>query len=215
MKSIIQRRGLRFPDEFIVRHFFRLNQHTYQGRVLELGCGNGSNLECYDAYGHTITGIDISEELLANAYWNFEGRGTWISQDLSKGLPTLNDAFDTILMPSSMYYIPRESFIACLRDVTKHLAQETTFLIRMRTLADYRFGRGSEVERNGFRLTTTETGEEGLLNVFYTEHEICELLHLYLGATEFHTFHIQFESDRPGGGVILNSDVLISGIIRQ
>jgi SAM-dependent methyltransferase len=215
MKPLAERRGLRFPDEFLVRHFFRSNRHQLPGRVLELGCGNGSNLECYAAYGHSITGIDIAEQSLADARWNFEGQGEWIAQDLSKGLPTIDGVFNTILMPSSMYYIPRISFIACLQDLKKHLAPETVFFIRMRTLADYRFGRGLEVERNGFCLTTTETGEHGLLNVFYNEHEVYELLRLHLNINEVDVLHIQFESDRPGGGVIFNSDVLLSGIIRQ
>jgi SAM-dependent methyltransferase len=215
MKPIVERRGLRFPDETVVRHFFRSNGHTRPGRVLELGCGNGSNLECYTAFGHSITGVDISERSLEDARWNFEGQEEWIAHDLSKSFPILSGAFDTILMPSSMYYIPRASFIACLQGLSQYLSAEVAFLIRMRTLADYRFGRGAEVERNGYLLSTNETGEQGLLNVFYTEHEICELLRRYLGASDFHILHIQFESDRPGGGVIFNSDVIISGIIRR
>lgn len=215
MKSITERRGLRFPDEFLVRHFFRSNRHSRPGRVLELGCGNGSNLECYAAYGHLTTGVDISEASLADAHWNFEGEGDWIAHDLSNGLPPLNGAFDTILMPSSMYYIPRQSFIRCLQQLTKHLATEAAFFIRMRTLADYRFGRGLPVEHNGFQLNTIETGEKDLLNVFYGEYEICEILRLHLGVTEFNTLHVQFESERPGGGVIFNSDVLISGVVHR
>lgn len=215
MRPVIERRGLRFPDEFLVRHFFRFNRHMRPGRVLELGCGNGSNLECYALYGHSITGVDIAECALDDARWNFNDQGDWRAQDLSKGLPPLEGIFDTLLMPSSMYYIPRASFMTCLQDIKKHLAPETVFLIRMRTLADYRFGRGAEVERNGYLLSTNETGEQGLLNVFYTEYEICELLRLHLGASDFHVLHVQFESERPGGGVIFNSDVIISGIIRQ
>lgn len=215
MKPIFERRGLRFPDEFLVRHFFRSRRYQNPGHVLELGCGNGSNLECYKAFGYCVTGIDISQSALDDARWNFEGQGTWIAHDLGSGLPRLTTRFDTILMASSMYYIPRDSFIACLQALRLLVATETTFFIRMRTLSDYRFARGTEVERNGFRLATPETGEEGLLNVFYTEHELVDILRMHLGANETTTLRVQFESERPEGGTMLNSDVLAYGVIRR
>lgn len=215
MKPISERRGLRFPDEFLVRHFFRSRRHQNPGRVLELGCGNGSNLECYAAFGHRVTGVDISQSALDDACWNFEGEGTWMAYDLGLGLPRLTAPFDTVLMASSMYYIPRDSFITCLQAIRPLVSADATFFIRMRTLSDYRFARGIEVERNGFRLATPETGEDGLLNVFYSEHELVDILRSHLGAEDMKTLRVQFESERTGGGTVLNSDILAYGIIRR
>lgn len=215
MKPIASRKGLRYPDEFLVRHFFRNRLHESAGRVLELGCGNGSNLECYASFGYDVTGVDIAHDSLAAAEWNFDGSGHWVCQDLSAGLPALAGPFDVLLMPSSMYYIPRAAFVACLEQARSLLASSAHFFIRMRSLADYRFARGTEIERNGYRLQTPETGETGLLNVFYAEHEIVDILQRHLGASELTVLRVQFESERPGGGVIINSDVIAYGIIRR
>lgn len=37
-------RGLRFPDDYIVKMFFKEGLQHHPGKVLELGCGNGNNL---------------------------------------------------------------------------------------------------------------------------------------------------------------------------
>ena len=44
VRSIREFRGLKFPDEFLTRFFFKYGHDRRTGRVVELGCGNGNNL---------------------------------------------------------------------------------------------------------------------------------------------------------------------------
>ena len=49
--KITELRGLRFPDDYIVKMFFKEGLHRAPGRVLELGCGSGNNLSLFSAFG--------------------------------------------------------------------------------------------------------------------------------------------------------------------
>ena len=67
MLELASIRGLRFPDEFLIRFFYKRGHDHRTGRVLELGCGNAINLCLYDAYGWDVTGVDISAQAAADA----------------------------------------------------------------------------------------------------------------------------------------------------
>ena len=203
MQRLQDIRGLKYPDECLIRFFFKNALHTAPGRVLEAGCGNGCNLQLFREYGWETVGIDISADAICDAEANFAAdaapvRGSpasacpayaesafrFVRHDLRDGLPQdLAGPFDCLLFPSSLYYIPRALMIQVLCDAQRAARPGATFYLRMRTLADFRFGRGEAVEANGFRLTTETTGEHGALNVFYHEFELVDMLRKYLART--------------------------------
>jgi len=178
-----------------------------------LGCGNGNNLALYHAYGWEVVGIDINAHSLANAAFNFEGRGKFVQHDLSLGLPPVGGPFDVVLMPGSLYYISRSAFVRCLRELRPLFCGGALFYLRMRMLDDYRYGRGRQVEPHGFILDTPETGEAGCLNVFYCEEELRTLLQTHLGGPlqNLIVLHCRFDRVRAGRLVPHNSDVIIWG----
>ena len=133
MIKLTEIRGLKYPDEFITRYFFKKQFHKRCGRVLELGCGNGNNLMLFYQHKWDVVGIDINEEALADAEHNFRGidqkgsRWMLLPLDLAQGLSNrLFGPFDVILMPSVLYYIPRSAMIACLAQVFNLLSTDTT-----------------------------------------------------------------------------------------
>ena len=44
---ITEIKGLKFPDESLVRFFFKSGFEAVKESVLELGCGSGNNLRLY------------------------------------------------------------------------------------------------------------------------------------------------------------------------
>ncbi len=124
MIKLTEIRGLKYPDEFVTRYFFKEHFHQRRGRVLELGCGNGNNLMLFYQHGWDVVGIDINEKALADAEHNFRGSGEedtrWMFRqlDLGQGVPKIDGLFgrpfDVVLMPSVLYYIPRSAMIKCL-----------------------------------------------------------------------------------------------------
>ena len=222
-QSIVQRikdiRGLKYPEEYLIRFFFKHGLHNAPGKVLEAGCANGCNLRLFREYDWKTVGIDISGDALADGAANFAGMTgaesayRFIEHDLSKGLPQdINGPLDCVLFPSSLYYIPRVSAIQVLRDARKLVRPGAAFYLRMRTPRDYRFGRGEPAETNGFRLTTEVTGERGVLNVFYHEYELVDMLREHLGAEPALMKILQVDYQNIQNDVsVSNSDAIIWG----
>jgi SAM-dependent methyltransferase len=210
MLKLTDIRGLKFPDEFFVRYFYKRGHDRKTGRVLELGCGNGNNLALYDAYDWDVTGVDISRDALDAARHNLQGRGHFLHYDLAQGPLKLIGPFDVLLMPSSMYYIPREAFVSRLHESSQLMKAPADIYLRMRLLDDYRYGKGTSVERNGFRLTMTETGESGCLNIFYSADELIDLLKWALGVdpSKLIALHNRFGNVQ-SNMLVQNSEVII------
>lgn len=214
MQVLSKLRGMRFPDEYIVRMFFKEGLQHKPGRVLELGCGSGNNLLLFHEFGWQVVGVDISAESLADARHNLEGESeavTLLQADLAQGMPALTGEFDVIILPSFNYYVPRASFRERLADCNRLLRDGGLYYMRSRTCEDWRYGRGREVERNGFVLECTETGEKGLLNVFYKKDELIEMIETTIG--EIHDRQIlELMFENPQSGVtIRNNDIIIWG----
>jgi hypothetical protein len=114
-----------------------------------------------------------------------------------------------------MYYIPRAAFEKCLREVLAALQPRAEFYLRMRLRDDYRYARGRESEPHGFILNTSETGEAGLLNVFYGEHELTNLIEDMWGILpqSLTILHCCFDNLQAGRLVKHNSDIVIWGAL--
>ncbi len=214
MQALNKLRGLRFPDVFVVRMFFKEGLQRSPGRVLELGCGSGNNLLLFHEFGWRVVGLDISTESLADAAYNLAGGPgtvTLLQADLAQGMPTLTGEFDAVILANVNCYLTRVRFQNLLTDCSRLLKRGGQFFLSSRTCEDWRYGRGREVERNGFVLECTETGEKGLLNVFYEEDELIEMIEATIG--ELHDRRIlKVHYENPEGGVVIgNDDVVIWG----
>jgi SAM-dependent methyltransferase len=212
LRSIADLRGLRFPDMYVVRMLFKEGLQRRQGSVLELGCGSGNNLLPFADFGWDVTGLDISRDALSDARHNLDGVGTFIECDLATDFPLPEDKmFDAILLPNIIYYLPRRSFTRVLQECRRRIRPEGVLLLIARTREDWRYGRGLEQEPGGYRLDCRETGEYGLLNVFYDADELSALVREHFG--ELRDSHRLFATcDNPQAGIVVrNADVVIWG----
>ena len=219
MKKLADLRGLRFPDAYVVRMFFKEKLDKTPGRVLELGCGSGNNLLLFDGFGWDVTGVDIDEASLLQAAHNLdigeeEASGKLLQHDLSSGLPMLQGPFDVLLAPSSLYYIPRAAARVCLSGARGLLRSGAMVFLRMRLPDDHRAGRGRPLGRDTWILECQHTGEMGATNVFWQEHELVELLHSTLGieAESLTLLRVAYENVQ-NGWLVRNSDIVIWGRI--
>lgn len=212
MRSIAEIRGLRFPDMFVVKMMFKEKLQCRQGRVLELGCGNGNNLLLFANFGWEVVGVDFSAQALRDARYNLEGTGTFIESDLTADFPISEDQrFDAILLPNIICYLPRLSFERVLRECRKRMRTEGVLFLSTRTREDWRYGRGIALESNGFRLECRETGEYGLLNVFYDADDLSNLVRENFGELQG-SQQLFATCDNPQSGIVVrNADVIIWG----
>jgi SAM-dependent methyltransferase len=212
-------RGLRFPDDYIIKFFFKTNCHQKSGNVLELGCGNGNNLRLFYDFGWDVCGIDKNRNALEDAYFNFKtgphssANREFREQDLSRGIGiAVKGKFDVILLPSVLNYLERKHVESLMEELKFLLAPETLIFCRTRTMKDYRYGRGSKIGRNAFQLSIEETSEYNLVNVFYDDYEIVDLFrhHLSFDISTMTLLHIDFQNLQ-GDVVVSNSDLIIWG----
>jgi SAM-dependent methyltransferase len=213
MRTITEIRGLKFPDEFVVRHFFKQGLSTRQGRVLELGSGTGNNLALYAQFGWELTGVDYDPSALEDARWNLGEAPALIQADLSLGLPELDGRFDALIIPNLLCYLTLDQARAVLTGLKAHLAPGCHVFVRTRLIDDYRYGRGEKVEADGFRLDTPETGEAGLFNRFYTWAGLVGLLDQTIGLTDRQELAVRFDNIQAGRRVPGNSDLVVWGLV--
>jgi SAM-dependent methyltransferase len=214
MQTVRNLRGMRYPDEYVIRMFFKEGLQRAPGRVLELGCGSGNNLLLFREFDWRVVGIDISANSLADAAHNLANGPptvTLLQANLAHGMPELTGEFDAIILPSFNYYVPRFSFLRLLADCNRLLTPGGLFFLRSRTSRDWRYGRGREVERNGFVLECSETGEEGLLNVFYDADELGAVVEAALGQLRYRQVLKTRYDNIQSGVVITNDEVVIWG----
>jgi SAM-dependent methyltransferase len=214
MRSIADMRGLCFPDMYVVRMLFKEGLQRNPGRVLELGCGNGNNLLPFLDFGWDVTGLDISSKAIADARHNFSGAGRFIECDLTEDFSvSADEMFDVILLPNIIYYLPRRSFKQVLQECRRRIRTNGLIFLSARLPEDWRWGRGEEEEPGGYRLNCRETGEDGLLNVFYSDAELFDMIREHFGELrESQRLFITY--DNPQGGIVVrNADVVIWGRI--
>lgn len=215
MQTIQQTKGLKFPDEFVIKYFFKENLHRRRGRVLELGCGNGNNLMLFFQYGWDCVGIDYNEQSIGDAVYNFGqvptsgNRFSFIQHDLQSGLPSALETCDVLLLPNVLYYIPRLAAITCLEQAADLVTPGGGVFLRLRSPRDYRYRRGREVEPNGFILDISETGENGALMVFYEEYELVEMLRNSMGIEPASLRLMRVTYDNLQNGCLVRNDEIV------
>jgi len=228
MQYLKEIKGMKYPDEYFVKFFFKNRLYScLQLKFLEFGCGNGNNLMLPFMYGNNneVMGIDFDNALIEHAEHNFcmldnEQNSHYVFHaDDMRHFTSVNSeiAADVLSLPNIVNYISREEYIDFLKNCKKnHLYKNgAMFFIRFRTPRDFRFGLGSRIGYNCYKIDNDNniTGEAGALNCFYTEMEMVDILTEYIGLADYRLFHIDFENIAVNGDTILNSDIVIWGVI--
>jgi SAM-dependent methyltransferase len=215
-------RGLKYPDEFLVRFFFKERLHQKIGKVLELGCSNGSNLSLFYQYGWDVVGVDIDDDAIEDGISNFNSiksenhckNSFSLSQnDMIQFVEKLdNTQFDTLILASSIYYLQYKQIVHLLKVISanKILKKGANLYIRIRKDDDYRFGKGIKVGQKSFKLDITETGEKDCYNTFFSESEILDLFNDNLPFSDFKKIKLNFENYQENK-LIANSELIIYG----
>jgi len=214
-------RGLKYPDEYFIRFFFKNRLHEKSNlKYLEFGCGNGSNLMLPYQYNNEVIGIDYDNSLVNDANYNFNllniSTFKFYADDMREFIQKQKEIkADVLILASVIYYISKNDFIKFLKDTisNNNLNKNIPFYIRVRSTKDFRYGYGEKVDSNRYKMPQDSiTGESNAEIVFYTEYEIMSILKKYLNIKEYKIFSIDNQNEH-SGEIILNSDIVIWGII--
>jgi SAM-dependent methyltransferase len=221
MISLKEWQGLRFPDEFLVRFFFKNAMAESRGKVLELGCASGANLIVFAEYGWDCTGVDIFPELVEQARSNYSRMAalgqvspdSWqfVAADMRDYLSKESDLFDCILFPSSIYYLDMIGIRDCLHNVSRLLKPGGKFFFHMREKGDYRHLHGTKLDDTTVRADFPETGEQGCIISFFDPTEFLKIITEYWPVMP-HPVLLKSGFDNPQGNkIISNRDFIIWG----
>jgi len=214
-------KGLKYPDEYMIKYFFKERLFESKGKVLEFGCSNGNNLSLFYQYDYSVQGVDISESNISNANDNFEnvydseGSYKFYCEDMISFVQNNKDLeVDVFMIPNVISYISKEDFIKFLEISIKNniFKKGAKFFLRTRTRKDYRYGLGKRVSEDSFLMENDITGEKGALCTCYQEYELIDILRKYLNLSNFSINHLDNQNCQ-NGETILNSDIAIWGEI--
>lgn len=217
-------KGLKFPDNAVIKFFFKNALHTQGGRVLELACSNGNNLQLFANYNYECWGVDLDAQNIQNANFNFkEVLGVrdyrFFCEDIFDFAKRQSGVeADIFLIPNVINYFSREAFLELLRLSRQNALykKNALFFLRTRSIKDYRYGLGEKIAHNSFRIPLDEdtTGEAGCINTLYQEHELVEYLKEFLNLCDFKV--LSYESTNIMGDddrLVNDSDIVIYGRI--
>ncbi len=103
------------------RYVFRLFPPESGKRVLEVGCGTGTNLMFYRQKGNVLCGLDLSPAMLKQAKAKLED-AAFLQQGDALHMPYRDETFDVVLAMLTLHEMPleiRDGVIAEMVRVTK------------------------------------------------------------------------------------------------
>ena len=213
-------RGLKYPDEYIIKYFFKKGFDKRSAKVLEFGSGTGNNLSLFYQYDWDVVGVDMVQSLNDDASYNFtniyesKGESIFHTSDMSTFVKNNhNIKADVFMLPGVISYIDKEAFVEFLELANKFNAfkEGADFFIRTRSKKDYRYGLGKDMGNDSFLMQNNITGEEGALCTCYDEYELVLLLQKYLKLRDFDVFSLENQNDQKHK--VLNADIVIWGRI--
>jgi SAM-dependent methyltransferase len=205
--------GLKFPDESLIRHFFKNGLDKKQGTVLELGCGNGVNLGLYAHFGWEVEGLDFSKSAIEQARFNLGDGARLSTLDLTSDFShALSGPYDALLLPSVLYYMTKAQAERVLNLVRPYLKSKAQVYWRMRTKADERYGKGQMIAPDSFILDIDHTGESGTVMSFYTKEELMIMAADLLDMVDILPLHLRFDNVQ-NGQIVRNEEIIIWGRI--
>ncbi len=133
-------------------------------RVLELGCGNGKTLS---ALSHEAVGLDHSLNALLRCPTN---RASLVRGEVLH-LPFRDGSFDTVLLHHVLEHLVEDERVKAVEEAIRVMVPGGLMSIRVFSVRDMRYGKGTVVERNTFRRGN------GIVYHYFEPDEVRTLLH--------------------------------------
>lgn len=113
--------------------FFYSSALSYQSTVLEVGCGSGRLTRLLSNLGHSLTGIDLSREMIHIARTKSTGNEHYIQMDMRQ--LAFNCLFDAVIIPYNTLNLlsDTDDIISCLNGCRKYLKPGGALLLQLYT----------------------------------------------------------------------------------
>jgi len=172
----------KYPSELIVQFIFRNFIIDNNTKILDLGCGAGRHTYFMANEGIDVYGVDISKkgvEYTKKLLENNNLKGTIEIATIDK-LPYKDNYFDGIISYGVLYYCTSNMIAKSVDEIYRVLKKDGKAIIVVRSINDYRFGQGKEIEKNTFIINELDSNknsynENDMLMHFFEEEELKNL----------------------------------------
>jgi len=202
--------GLKFPDEALVRFFFKSGLDAQKESVLEMGCGSGNNLRLFYEYGWNVSGVDISATALSDATKNLKTLQK--EYNLANTFEIIHDEMlhflenssiklmNAVLFPSSLFYLSYADIQAVLNLIAKRVKPGGFLFFKLLTDSDFRFRNINKMSlgNSSYRLMFAETGEYGQSITFLSRNDWQILLEKFFNFESLSILDLKFEHVQNG-----------------
>lgn len=139
---------------------------TMEGRVLELGCGNGKTAAALVRDASSVVALDFSRKGLEACRAAVRSPKLDVILGDLCSLPLADRSFDHVVASHVLGHLLEGERTEALEEIARVLVPGGRLLFRAFSVRDMRFGQGREVERNTFQRGT------GIRNHFFERDEI-------------------------------------------
>jgi ubiquinone/menaquinone biosynthesis C-methylase UbiE len=153
-----------YPNDHVVRFLmgFRARKNAAtQMRLLDIGAGAGRHTKLAAELGFKPFGIDLSSTGLQHARLRLQD--SRLPHDFAQAsmlaLPFRDASFDAVVSFGVFYYGCAEQMKKAIAETHRVLTPAGEIFAVLRTVNDYRFGKGKELERNTTQLNIEDTNE--------------------------------------------------------
>lgn len=187
--------NLKYPNEAVIR--FIKGNFKVNSNILDLGCGSGRHVLFLAEEGYSVSGIDFSSTAISNVRTALQQNS--LQAELITGsivsLPFESETFDGVISFAVMYYFVVEDIKKIIAEIYRVLKPNGKAFIVVRGTEDMRYGKGQEVERNTYKLSTNFSNEEGMLMHFFERNELLTLFssfsNIEIGFNRESVYHIE------------------------
>jgi cyclopropane fatty-acyl-phospholipid synthase-like methyltransferase len=179
----------KYPSEHVIRFIFTQFPRNYDKRnelkILDMGCGAGRHTIFLAQEGFKTYACDISEE--GTRYLNEELENKKLSATVVKSdmenILFPDDFFDGIISYGVFYYNNSKGYRTAVSEMHRVLKKDGKALVFSRTTDDYRYGKGTKIEKNTFVLDVADTNEKNMKIHFLDHDEIYEMFSKFKNIT--------------------------------
>jgi len=165
-----------YPNDHVVRFMMANRALAARScpRFLDIGTGAGRHTKLAADLGFLPYGVDISFVGLQHAHQRLQEAGArhWLAQASMVGIPFCDNSFVVVLSYGVFNYGTAAEMKQAIREIHRVLAPDGKTFVMLRTVDDYRFGRGKRLEPHTFQLEIADTNEQGTIQHFLAAEDI-------------------------------------------
>jgi SAM-dependent methyltransferase len=165
-----------YPNDHVVRFLMgsRVLLENGPARFLDIGVGAGRHCKLASDLGFETFGIDTSFVGLQHARRRLRetSPGNFVAQASMLALPFADSSFRVVLGFGVFYYGTAAEMKRAIAETHRVLEPGGKALIVLRTLDDFRFGKGKKLGHNTFLLDIADTNELSTVEHFIGAEDI-------------------------------------------